>query len=151
MELSYKQICETLILRYEQGGFVQSDYVKFKSNVMKHPDIASRPQGYRELIMQMIESKLNVRISAIKPVRFATGNAATNTYLADIVLEDAPGMMKPGCALTVPVDVLEVATPYNLWPNVPQDIVHDYNTSNDKPAATDQTMADDSHRQLRQK
>lgn len=149
MEPTFKQIAESISLRYTQGGFVEQDYVTFKKDVMKHPDILSRPSGYREAIMEMINSKLNLKIASIKPVRYATGPSATMNYLADVILESAPGLAK--YVITVPTEVLEMATPYNNWPNVPEGIVHDYNKSGEMPKAPDQTMAQDSHRQLRQK
>ncbi len=149
MDSQFKQLAEALSLRYEQGGFIEQDYVTFKKDIMKHPDIASRPSGYREAIMEMLNSKLNIKIAAIKPVRYASGPSATMNYLADVVLESAPGLAK--YVITVPMEVLEMATPYNNWPNVPADIVHDYDKSNQVPKAPDQTMAQDSHRQLRQK
>lgn len=149
MDPTFKQIAESLALRYEQGGFVEQDYVTFKKDVMKHPDILSRPQGYREAIMEMLNSKLNLKIASIKPVRFTSGTGATMNYLADVMLESAPGLAK--YIVTVPTDVLEMATPYNSWPNVPAEIVHDYKKSGEVPKAPDQTMAQDSHRQLRHK
>lgn len=149
MEPTFSQIAESISLRFQQGGFVEQDYVTFKKDVMKHPDIVSRPAGYREAIMEMINSKLNLKISAIKPVRYASGPSATMNYLADVILESAPGLAK--YIITVPTEVLEMATPYNNWPNVPDSIRHDFNNTDKMPKAPDQTMAQDSHRQLRQK
>ncbi len=149
MDSTFKQLAESISLRYTQGGFVEQDYVTFKKDVMKHPDIVSRPAGYREAIMEMINSKMNMKIASIKPVRYSSGPSATMNYLADVVLESAPGLAS--YIITVPTDVLEVATEYNSWPNVPDGIKHDYNKTQSVPPAPDQTMAQDTHRQLRRK
>lgn len=145
--MDFKQLAESISLRYTQGGFVEQDYVTFKKDVMKHPDILARPQTYRDVIMEMINSKLNMKISSIKPVRYASGPSATMTYLADVVLESAPGLAKT--VITVPMDVLELATEYNNWPNVPDSIKHDYKKGSEIPPAPGDTKAQDTHRQLR--
>lgn len=137
--------------RFEQGGFVEGDFVKFRPNVLQHEKIKSRPKSYRDMIVELGNSNLNLRISAIKPVRSVSGQvggAGVDEFLADVGAEAAAGVTLR--VITVPLDVLELVDEHDQWPKVPDGWKYDKKEDNGKVGPQpDLTMAQDSHRQLK--
>lgn len=144
---SFKQLVEYVVARYQQNGFVEGDFVSLKSNMMRNENIKLRPQSYRDILMSMANQDKPIRITALKPIRGSTGPSATNEWLADIAVQSAPGLSS--VVVTVPTEILELSTAHDQWPNVPDSVVHDYNKSNEVPAAPDQTLSSDLNRQLK--
>ena len=106
----FKKLYESAIQRYTRGGFLTGDLVKFKEGFRSDDFFKKQASNYLQKIDDFVKSGLNIRVSAIKPVypnSSAPGNIQNEaeSFLIDIVLEDAPGLYYQ--FVTVPAHVLE--------------------------------------------
>jgi len=100
--------------RFETGGIIVGDRIKFKSDALKHQYISSRAPSYQEIIKACMEPTfdLNLRVGAIKSVyptssyNFQCGFSAPDGVFLDIYIEYAPGLYRN--PMTVPFEVVEV-------------------------------------------
>ena len=133
----FEQILEGTMCRFQMGGLLPGDIVKFRSNALKHDGIKSMSGQYQEMVKNAMNTDLNLRVSAIKSIRPNTSgyyeggqgavtDAAGDFYI-DLVVEYAPGLWKD--PITVPMSVLErVDTGANLAP-VPDSLKRKQRTS----------------------
>ena len=104
-------IIEQAIERFQQGGFVNGDYVVIRKNVASLPEFKEMATQTQEYILNCLESDLKLRVSAIKSSRPAMApvdggmNAATD-FFVDVVMEYAPGLYKN--PLTLPIQFIEL-------------------------------------------
>ena len=105
----FTKLYESAIQRFTRGGLLVGDLVKFKNGFTNDDFFKKQSVNYVEKIKEFIKSGLNIRISSIKTVRpsYQPGNVynESSEFLADIVLERAPGLYYD--FVTVPVSVLE--------------------------------------------
>ena len=114
METKFKSLYESLLGRYQQGGFVIGDRVKYRKDCLKLEFFASKPQGFIDIIKTCMESTfdLNLRISSLKSTRPTTtqnyrgGTEAPDDIFADVIIEYAPGLYRN--PVTVPIEALEL-------------------------------------------
>lgn len=141
----FETLLESSIQRFTRGGLLVNDLVKFKSDYMKDSFFENQASNYLDEVKKFVESGLNIRVSAIKPVRPSTqpGNSQNEAseFVCDIVLEKAPGLYYS--FLTVPLRVLEhIDTGVNL-PPVPDQLKYKDKSSTDieelKPFANTDT------------
>ena len=117
---NFINLYESTIQRFTRGGFLIGDLVKFKPGALTHDFLKKQGSNYIDKIKEFIDSKLNIRVSAVKPVypnATSPGNiqGEAESFLCDVVLEKAPGLYY--AFLTVPADMLEhVDTGINLAP-----------------------------------
>lgn len=117
--VKFNSLYESTIQRFTRGGFLIGDLVKFKSDAFTHDFLKKQGSNYVEKIKEFIDSGLNIRISAIKPVYPSTspGNiqSEAESFLIDVVLEKAPGLYYT--FITVPASMLDpIDTGANLAP-----------------------------------
>jgi len=111
---------ESAIQRFTRGGFLIGDLVKIKESALSDEFFKKQASNYIEKVKEFINSGLNIRVSAIKPVypnSYSPGNIQNEaeSFLCDIVLEKAPGLYY--AFITVPAHVLEhIDTGINLAP-----------------------------------
>jgi hypothetical protein len=121
----YDTIIETTITRYQQGGILSGDLVRFRKDAMKNDKVKDMMENYKSMIQDAMSTDLNLRVSAIKSIRPTTaddisggansGTRAPTDYWVDLVIEYAPGLYRN--PITVPIEVLElVDTDGNLAP-----------------------------------
>lgn len=142
----FETLLESSIQRFTRGGLLVNDLVKFRSDYMKDEFFKNQASNYLEEVKKFVESGLNIRVSAIKPVypnSFAPGNiqGEAESFLCDIVLEKAPGLYYS--FITVPIRILEhIDTGVNL-PPVPDQLKYKDKSSTDieelKPFANSDT------------
>jgi len=114
------KLYESAIQRFTRGGFLTGDLVRFKEGFRGDEFFKRQAVNYLQKIDEFVKSGLNIRVSAIKPVRpnsSAPGNIQNEaeSFLIDIVLETAPGLYYQ--FITVPAHVLEhIDTGNNLAP-----------------------------------
>lgn len=114
------KLYESAIQRFTRGGFLVGDLVKIKESALSDDFFKKQATNYIEKIKEFVNSGLNIRVSAVKPVypnAYAPGNiqSEAESFLCDIVLEKAPGLYY--MFITVPAHVLEhVDTGINLAP-----------------------------------
>ena len=121
----FTQIIEDTIYRFQSGGLMPGDIVKFRKNTMKHQGVSEMSQQYLGMIQNAMDTDLNLRVGSVKSTRpNTTGNygggmggstdAAADFYV-DIVVEYAPGLWRD--PITVPLEVLErIDTGINMAP-----------------------------------
>jgi hypothetical protein len=117
---NFTKLYESALQRFTRGGFLVGDLVKFKPDAMSSNFLKLQGSNYVQKIKEFIDSGLNIRVSAIKPVypnSYAPGNIQNEgeSFLCDVVLEKAPGLYYS--FLTVPGSMLEhIDTGINLAP-----------------------------------
>jgi hypothetical protein len=129
----FAKLYESAIQRFTRGGLLVGDLVKFKKNIFDDDFFKNQSVNYADKVKSFIDSGLNIRISSIKTVRpsYQPGNVYNegSEFLADVVLEKAPGLYYD--FITVPVRVLEhFDTGVNLAP-VPDSLRYDDKSSTD--------------------
>lgn len=111
-------LCEDVLNRYQTGGLLSGDFVKFRKGALNNPAFKDLDSTFKEMIKEMMESDLNLKVGAVKTSRPVSQYNMNNTiygYSVDIVQEYAPGLYKN--PMTVPMEVLErVDTGANLAP-----------------------------------
>lgn len=116
----FTNLYESTIQRFTRGGFLIGDLVKFKPDALADEFLKKQGSNYVQKIKEFIDSGLNIRVSAIKPVypnAYAPGNiqSEAESFLCDVVLEKAPGLYY--AFITVPASMLEhIDTGINLAP-----------------------------------
>jgi hypothetical protein len=116
---NFNNLYESAIQRFTRGGFLIGDLVKFRDNALSDEFLKHQGSNYVEKIKDFMQSDLNIRISAIKPVRpsYGPGNIQneSESFLCDVVQEAAPGLYYS--FITVPASMLEhIDTGVNLAP-----------------------------------
>ena len=80
--------------RYQAGGLVSQDIVKFRKNTLNHPYFKNAVESMRERIQDLIETDLVLRVGSVKMVRAGASNGTPSTlgYMVDVIREKAPGL-----------------------------------------------------------
>lgn len=129
----FAELYESAIQRFTRGGLLVGDLVKLREGFANDEFFKKQSANYVEKIKEFIKSGLNIRVSSIKTVRpsYQPGNVYNegSEFLADIVLEKAPGLYYD--FITVPLSVLEhIDTGINLAP-IPDGLRYDDKSSTD--------------------
>jgi hypothetical protein len=114
METKFNVLYENLLERYQQGGFLIGDRVRFKSNVLAMEFFKSKGQNFIDVVKSCMDPNfdLNLRISAIKSVyptttqNYRGGTESPDRIYADVIVEYAPGLYRT--PMTVPIEALEL-------------------------------------------
>jgi len=113
----FVKLYESAIQRYTRGGFLTGDLVKFTDNAFRDDFFKDQASNFIAKAKSFQDSGLNMRVSAVKPVRPSTqpGNIQNeaDSFLVDVTLELAPGLYKD--FVTLPAHVL---TPVDTYPNL---------------------------------
>ena len=78
---------ESYMRRYERGGFLVGDCFKFNDNFKSTDEFKKLGSNTQELLQQMIDSGLNVRVVGIKDTTSARYPANADTTTLDVVLD----------------------------------------------------------------
>jgi hypothetical protein len=129
----FAELYESAIQRFTRGGLLVGDLVKLREGFANDEFFKKQSSNYVEKIKEFVKSGLNIRVSSIKTVRpsYQPGNVYNegSEFLADIVLEKAPGLYYD--FVTVPLSVLEhIDTGVNLAP-IPDALRYDDKSSTD--------------------
>lgn len=65
MKSRFQQLYENYAGKFTKGGFLPGDFVKFKSNILSHPAVASGTQDYKDKIKELMKSDAHLRISTL--------------------------------------------------------------------------------------
>lgn len=117
----FQKIFEGNFQRFQGGGFLTGDVVKFRSNWNSNPWVKGLGENTMTQLNSFAEGKYNIRVSAVKTLRpqvqgsVQQDSGASNQYFCDIALEKSPGMFLD--FIEVPSELLEyVDTGINLAP-----------------------------------
>lgn len=117
MSKNFIQVCESNITRYTRGGFLVGDYIEFVKGFKEHEPYKKLAKNVQDLIDQMIDSGLHIRVVGINdttPTRYP-GNPDTDAggVILNIALDNGGGrythytVLPPCCA-----------EPVNYYPNL---------------------------------
>jgi len=114
MEAKFNVLFENLLERYQQGGFLIGDRVRFKKDALQLDFFKNKGQNFLDIVKSCMDPNfdLNLRISAIKSTRPTTtqnyrgGSESPDNIYADVIIEYAPGLYRN--PMTVPIEALEL-------------------------------------------
>jgi len=114
METKFDVLYENLLERFQQGGFLIGDRVRFKANVLTMEFFKSKGQSFIDIVKSCSDPSfdLNLRVSAIKSVyptttqNYRGGTESPDAIYADVIVEYAPGLYRT--PMTVPIGALEL-------------------------------------------
>ena len=114
METKFDVLFENLLERYQQGGFLIGDRVRFKKDVLTTEFFKSKGQNFIDIVKSCMEPgfDLNLRVSAIKSIyptttqNYRGGTESPDKIYADVIIEYAPGLYRT--PMTVPIESLEL-------------------------------------------
>lgn len=114
METKFDVLFENLLERYQQGGFIIGDRVRFKKDALNSEFMKGKGQNFIDVVKSCMDPgfDLNLRISAIKSIyptttqNYRGGTESPDKIYADVIVEYAPGLYRT--PMTVPIDLLEL-------------------------------------------
>jgi hypothetical protein len=114
METKFDVLYENLLERFQQGGFLIGDRVRFKKNVLAMEFFKSKGQSFIDIVKSCSDPSfdLNLRVSAIKSIyptttqNYRGGTESPDAIYADVIVEYAPGLYRT--PMTVPIGALEL-------------------------------------------
>lgn len=114
MEKKFDVLYENLLERFQQGGFLIGDRVRFKKNVLAMEFFKSKGQNFIDIVKSCTDPgfDLNLRVSAIKSIyptttqNYRGGTESPDKIFADVIIEYAPGLYRT--PMTVPIESLEL-------------------------------------------
>jgi len=116
----FTKIFESNFQRFQAGGVLAGDVVKFIDNVIEHEWLKSQTNTIKDKIQEILDTDLNIRIASVFAKRPAAGGGVqqdqqVDDYYCDIALERAPGLFTD--LMTVPINMIAVVdTEGNLAP-----------------------------------
>lgn len=130
MEKRFLKLYEAALTRYNRGGFLASDLVKFTDNALRHEFFKNQPDSVKAAVKDLIDSGLNLRVKTVKsyfPAVMGAGNPDYNgvSFNIEIVPEIAPGKFDYQKTVTVPADLLIQVDTYPNLPPVPDKLKYD--------------------------
>jgi hypothetical protein len=140
MAKKYLTLVETYLSRFQRGGFLIGDVFKFNDNFKNSEGYKKLGQNTRDLIDQMIESGLHVRVVGIKDTTSPRypGNPQTssNDVLLTLALDNGGGRYTHYVNITP-----DLGTAETFYPNLPPvpDAVVRKNNINIKPKELEKT------------
>lgn len=111
---NFDLLFEKELERFQMGGIIVGDRVRFKKDALKHVFIKNRGQSFQDIIKACSEPTfdLNLRVGAVKSIYPTTtqnyngGSEAPDGIFLDIYIEYAPGLYRN--PMTVPIDVIDM-------------------------------------------
>ena len=115
MKMDFDTLFEHTLERYQQGGFLLGDRVKFVKGWEKLSFFKNKGQSFLDIVKSCSEPgfDLNLRIGAIKSVRptttqnYTSGTESPDNIYVDLYVEYAPGLYRT--PMTVPIEAIEWA------------------------------------------
>lgn len=124
----FTKIFESNFQRFQGGGILAGDIVKFIDNVTSDEWFTKQNDAVRDKVQSMIDGDLNLRIGSVSAKRPAAQGAVqqdqqVDDFYCDVVKELAPGLFTD--VTTVPIHLVQkIDTDNNLAP-VPDSVRYD--------------------------
>lgn len=114
METKFDVLFENLLERYQQGGLIIGDRVRFKKDALSMDFFKNKGHNFIDIVKSCMDPgfDLNLRVSAIKSVyptttqNYRGGTESPDKIYADVIIEYAPGLYRT--PMTVPIEALEL-------------------------------------------
>jgi hypothetical protein len=123
MRNKFIKLYENTLTRYNRGGFLTSDVVKFVDNALSDRFFQSVNDDYKAKVKEFAECEETLRVKNVKstfPAVMGAGNPDYNGYSfgIEVCKEIAPGKFSPD-TITVPQNLLYRIDSYPNLPEVP--------------------------------
>lgn len=114
MDTQFNLVLEGIMERYQQGGFVIGDRVRFRDDCLKLDFFKQKASNFIEIVQACMHPKfdLNLRVSAVKSIyptttqNYMGGTEAPDNIYVDVIIEYAPGLYRN--PMTIPIEALEI-------------------------------------------
>jgi hypothetical protein len=114
METKFDVLFENLLERYQQGGLIIGDRVRFRKDALSHEFFKGKGTNFLDIVKSCMDPSfdLNLRVSAVKSIyptttqNYRGGTESPDKIYADVIVEYAPGLYRT--PMTVPIEVLEL-------------------------------------------
>lgn len=114
METKFNVLFENLLERYQQGGLIIGDRVRFRKDCLKLDFFKEKGQNFLDIVKSCMDPNfdLNLRVSAIKSIyptttqNYRGGTESPDKIFVDVIVEYAPGLYRT--PMTVPIECLEL-------------------------------------------
>ena len=114
METKFNTLYEGMLERYQQGGFIVGDRVRYRKDCLKLEFFKHKPKGFIDLVQSCMDESfdLNLRVSSVKSVypttsqNYRGGTESPDSIFVDVIIEYAPGLYRT--PMTVPIESLEL-------------------------------------------
>jgi hypothetical protein len=114
METKFNVLFENILERYQQGGLIIGDRVRFRKDALSHEFFKGKGQNFLDIVKSCMDPSfdLNLRVSAVKSIyptttqNYRGGTESPDKIYADVIVEYAPGLYRT--PMTVPIEVLEL-------------------------------------------
>ena len=124
----FEKLYEAELERFQQGGYLVGDRIRFKKDALRHEYVSKRAQSFQDLIKSCMEPSfdLTLRIGAIKSIyptttqNYSNGTQSPDGTFFDIYIEYAPGLYKN--PMTVPIDIVELMDDGNSRGPIPDSV-----------------------------
>ena len=111
---NFDVLFEKELERFQQGGIIVGDRIRFKQDALKLDYIAKRAKSYQDIVKSCMDPSfdLNLRVGAVKSIypssayNFQAGHSAPDGVFLDIYIEYAPGLYRN--PITVPIEAVDV-------------------------------------------
>lgn len=123
MTSRFNTLFESNFTRFQGGGFLTGDAIKFKEDWESCEWCKKAPAQVIDKIRELAESDLVLRVSSVKTLRPAVNSSidqalGTGDFHVDVAQETAPGYWN-GHFITVPQEMIELNGPTDQLPEVP--------------------------------
>tara|TARA_R110002020_G_scaffold109856_5_gene254130 strand:- start:1048 stop:1668 length:621 start_codon:yes stop_codon:yes gene_type:complete len=127
----FVNLMESYMKRYERGGFLVGDVFKFNDNFKSTDGFKNLGSNTQELLQQMIDSGLHVRVVGIKDTTSARYPANADTTTLDVVLDLAldTGGGRYSHHVSIPSDLGQSVEYYPNLPPIPDVMKRDSNVN----------------------
>lgn len=114
METKFDVLYENMLERFQQGGFLIGDRVRFKKNALSMEFFKNKGENFLGVVKACMDPNfdLNLRIAAVKSIyptttqNYRGGTESPDKVYADVIIEYAPGLYRN--PMTVPIEALEL-------------------------------------------
>lgn len=137
---------EANFTRFQGGGFLTGDIIKLREGWANDEWCKTAPQQVIDILNQLDESDLVLRVSTVKAVRPAVNSsvdqaAQVDDFHVDITQESAPGRFS-GVFVTLPQHLIELNGANDTLPDVPESLKKKYDVDV-KPRELEEESTDD--------
>lgn len=120
----FETLFEAAMDRYQRNGFLYGDRIEFVDGFKTHEEYKELGENVRELLDQMINSGLNIRVTGIKskyPSYYAASpTQSTGQVFLDIALDSGGGRYTHLC--TIPSCLVKPLEDYPNLPPIPDEV-----------------------------
>jgi hypothetical protein len=113
MKTKFNILLENLLGRYQQGGYLIGDRVRFKKDCLNLEFFKTKGTNFLDVVKSCMDPgfDLNLRIASLKSIyptttqNYRGGTESPDSIYADVIIEYAPGLYRN--PMTVPIESLE--------------------------------------------